>query len=303
MAAINWLIRRLPDPISTLKKVTDRLTKNTGLVPFVATEIEFYLENDAPHITAAMFPDCYKRFGSAGILTHKIEKETAKGQYEISLVHLPDPLVAAHNTVTVIDIIKTAAEEYASKALFAPKPYKDMPGSGMHIHVSLYDSEGDNVFQKDDTTNPNESDAMCHAIAGLCLTMNEAMVFFAPNEESYDRYTAEFNKQGDKYNHAPVNISWGGNNRTVAIRIPTSTLYPEKRHIEHRVSGPDADPYLAIAAVLAGIDYGITNHIALKENKIWGNAFDKQYNLPPLPKSLKEAKDFYNSSRVIKEYL
>jgi glutamine synthetase len=291
----------MSDHTSTLKKITNKLVNDTGLTPHVATEMEFYLENAAPHVLDVMFPDCYKQFGAAGILTHRIEKEVADGQFEISLVHRPDPLIVANNTLIVKDIIASTAEQCGLSANFFSKPNKDKPGSGLHIHVSLYDEYGVNVFQKEDSDDQEESMELRHALSGLCATMNEAMIFFAPYEESYSRYEENSMAGETKYNNSPINISWGGNNRTVAIRIPTSTLHPEMRHLEHRVSGVDADPYLAIAAILAGIDYGLANKLE-PSDKIWGNAYDKQYELPPLPKSLKQAEEEFNNGTVIKEY-
>ena len=291
-----------PVPVTTLKKVTDTLVKNTGLVPSVATEIEFYLENIHDEKIESFSKDCYRQFGSSGILTHAIEKEEAKGQFEISLIPLPDPIAAAKNTISVKNIITETANTHGGTAIFHPKPYKNLPGSGLHIHVSLHDKSGSNVFQKAIDDNGDEATILCQAIEGLCETMAESMIFFAPNEDSYLRYTSEINESDAKYNHAPVNISWGGNNRTVAIRIPTSTLHPDRRHLEHRVSGADADPYMAIAAVLAGIDYGIENKLPLKYSKIWGNAFDKQYKLENFPRSLTEAKKIFSEGKIIRQY-
>lgn len=294
------MIRRLPDNAAILQNIANRLTE-LGLQPFVATEIEFYLEGATEKVTDVMFPDCYKKFGAAGILTHTIEEETAENQFEVSLVHLPDPIAAARNTMAIKDIIESTADDYNLKADFGAKPFEDRPGSGLHVHVSLYDEGGQNVFQKSEDGHGEESVALKSAVAGLCELMAESMVYFAPNEESYARYTADFDEQG-KYNHAPVNISWGGNNRTVAVRIPTSTVQPESRHLEHRVAGADADPYLVISAILAGIHHGIENNLELQYDKIWGNAFDKQYDLTDLPKTLKEAKKLAGKGIVLKGY-
>ena len=289
------------DNISTLKRICNSLTSKTGYTPVVATEIEFYLEDAAGINIEEIFKQCYRKFGSAGVITYSFEKEAADGQFEISTLPLPDPVVTANNTVIIKEIIASTFAEAGAKASFLPKPYDNKPGSGLHIHVNLLDSSGHNIFQKEYVQSNEESEILKQAVAGLCETMNESMIFFAPNEDSYKRYTAK-HEEGEEYNNAPVNVSWGGNNRTTAIRIPTSTLHPDKRHLEHRVAGADADPYAVIAAILAGIDYGISNKLELKNDKIWGNAFDKQYNLAPLPRTLDEAKASFENGKIIKKY-
>ena len=92
---------------------------------------------------------------------------------------------------------------------------------------------------------------MRHAIGGLLATLAESIGIFAPNANSYRRFQAR--------SYAPVSRTWGVNNRSVAVRVPTGA--PETRHLEHRVAGADANPYLAVAAVLAGIHKGIVDRL------------------------------------------
>ncbi len=143
---------------------------------------------------------------------------------------------------------------------------------------------------------------MQHAIAGLLATLPEAMPCFAPSDASYKRYATQYAHSKAHYN-APATISWGGNNRTVAIRIPTSTHTPEMRHIEHRVAGADADPHLVIAAILVGIMHGLSEKLSLTLPKIYGNAWERQYSMPPLPASLAEARKHYEEGRVMRKYI
>ena len=130
------------------------------------------------------------------------------------------------------------------------KPFQDFAGCGLHIHISVYDSKGQNVFaKKGSRAKPPVSEAMRHAVGGLEKTMAEAMAIFAPNANSYRRL------QPGAY--VPLKPNWGYNHRSVALRIPISD--PANLRIEHRVAGADANPYLVVAAVLAGIHHGITN--------------------------------------------
>lgn len=280
---------------AVLQRVVELFARE-ALTPVVGAELEFYLHGDVPK---TFFTECYTRFGEAGILTHAITPEKTAGQYEISLVHLPDAVVMAGNVVRVKKIIAAEAEARGLEADFRAKPFADKPGSGLHIHVHVQDAAGKNLFAKE---GGEESEAMRWAIGGLCTLMPANMQLFAPKEECYARYTAVRNDaEAYAHNDAPVNVSWGGNNRSTAIRIPTSTALPEGRHIEHRVGCSDADPYEVIAAVLAGVHYGITQQVTPPE-RIYGNAWEKQYDLPALPKSLKEAEAVFKESAIMQEY-
>jgi glutamine synthetase len=133
-------------------------------------------------------------------------------------------------------------------ACFMAKPFSDQAGSGMHIHLSLNDAKGNNLFASDE---PAGNHLLQHAIGGMASTINDSMAIFAPNANSYRRFR--------RNTYAPVAPTWGVNNRTVSFRIPAGPA--KSRHVEHRISGADANPYLAAAAVLAGMHHGITNRI------------------------------------------
>jgi glutamine synthetase len=111
--------------------------------------------------------------------------------------------------------------------------------------MSLIDEQGRNVF---DNGKPEGADTIRHVIAGLQTLMPESMALFAPNVNSYRRF------QPDTF--APVNRRWGVNNRSAGLRIPVGP--GEARRIEHRVAGADANPYFALAAVLAGALHGLS---------------------------------------------
>ena len=127
------------------------------------------------------------------------------------------------------------------------KPFADRAGSGLHLHVSVNDAEGKNIFASED---PAGTPALRHAVGGLKATLADGMAIFAPNANSYRRFRAN--------SYAPVAPTWGVNNRTVSLRVPAGP--PGGRHIEHRVAGADANPYLALAALLAGVHHGLTRN-------------------------------------------
>jgi glutamine synthetase len=269
--------------VKKLKQIEERLSDELGLFAFVAGEIEFYLE---PH----PFRDSKKeneilaaillKLKQESLEIEKLEKEVAEGQYEISLTPKP-PHIAADEISRLKNSVAEAANALNMQAIFHPKPYDDKPGCGLHIHVGLHDKDGNSVLIRDEEK--NESEIMLHAIGGLCANMLKDFEVFAPNEESYKRFSAELNKVHEDenpmvaHNNAPVNVSWGGNNRTTAIRIPASSVDETKRHIEHRVAGVDANPEAVIEKILEAIIAGLINKITPPE-KIYGNAYDEQYS-------------------------
>jgi glutamine synthetase len=144
-----------------------------------------------------------------------------------------------------------------------------------------------NIFS--DPLNEIGSIILQHAIGGLTKTMKESMAIFCPNANSYRRF------QPDLY--VPMAPTWGIDNRTVAIRIPAG---PEKaKRIEHRVSGADANPYLVVASILAGIHYGITQKIEPPKIST-GNAILK--HKPSLPLTWVESLDAFSKSKILQKY-
>jgi glutamine synthetase len=134
-------------------------------------------------------------------------------------------------------------------ACFMAKPFSDFAGSGLHIHISLLDRDGRNVFG---TADGGLSEMLRHAVGGLLETMPEGMAIFAPNANSYRRLRTGV--------YVPLTPNWGRNHRQMSLRIPLSG--PEDARIEHRVAGADANPYLVAACVLAGIEHGIATKCA-----------------------------------------
>ncbi|MGH6878635.1 MAG: glutamine synthetase family protein [Rhizomicrobium sp.] len=260
------------EPRAALERVLERYT-DAGLVPVAALELEFYLidpariEHRAPQppldprsgtresaISVFGLDDLDRYEGFLSTLTEAARrqrvplsaasKEYAAGQFEANLKHQQDARLAADHAVFLKQIVKEAARASGFEATFMPKPYLDRVGSGLHIHLSILDKEGRNVFAGPDQTG---SELLRHAIGGLQALMPESMVLFAPSQNSWRRF------QPDMF--APVNRSWGFNNRSAGMRIPAGP--DESRRIEHRVAGADANPYLALAAVLVGVHHGL----------------------------------------------
>lgn len=302
------------DPRHVLARVISRFDE-LGLRPVVALEQEFYLLDKKGaregFPKAPVMPSTGRQASSMQVLSISdldgfsefldqvsascaeqnipvgpISSEYAIAQYEINLVHTDDLLAAADQATLLPRIIKGVAATHGLDATFMAKPYLKQSGSGMHIHASLYDDSGKNVFSNGQEVG---SSSLHHAVGGLLATIPESMAIFAPNINSYRRFVPG--------TYVPVNRTWGVNNRSVAIRIPAGD--DVNRRLEHRIAGADANPYLSLAALLAGIHYGLTNKIAPPEISI-GNACTEPD--PGLPTQWPAALDCLESGDILKEY-
>ncbi|HEY4124697.1 MAG TPA: glutamine synthetase family protein [Rhizomicrobium sp.] len=261
------------EPRAALELVLDRFAE-LKLTPVTALELEFYLldiERDElnrpqpprcprtgvrecePSVYGLDDLDRYRDFLEALNQAAKAQnlpltatsKEYAPGQFEANLRHQPDARLAADHVVFLKQVVKAAARATGFEATFMAKPYPLRSGSGLHVHTSVLDEKGRNIFDNDTREG---TDALRHAIGGLQALMPDAMALFAPNVNSYRRF------QPDMF--APANRQWGVNNRSTGLRIPIGPS--DSRRVEHRVAGADANPYLVLAAVLAGIHHGLT---------------------------------------------
>jgi len=259
----------LVDPRRALAHVLEKYTK-LGLKPVVATELEFYLLDpgetvptppkspatgkslDANAVLSideidhfdGFFNDVYAICAQHGIPADAAIAEGGAGQFEINLLHCDDALTAADDAMLFKRIVKGVARKHNLVASFMAKPYAERSGNGFHVHFSLLDNDGNNIF--DDSSNEG-SKAMAYAVAGLLNAMPESTLIFAPHLNSYRRL--------QPHTHAPSAVCWGYENRNAAIRIPGGPT--AARRIEHRVSGADANPYLVLAAILGAALAGI----------------------------------------------
>jgi glutamine synthetase len=213
--------------------------------------------------------------------------EAAPSQFEINLHHRDDALRACDEALLLKRAIKGVARKQGWLASFMAKPFGNLAGNGMHVHFSLVDEAGRNVF--DDDTDQG-SDMLRHAVAGCLATMPDAMALFAPNYNSFRRF-----RLGSHAPHAPT---WGYENRTTAVRIPGGSRRAIR--LEHRVCGADANPYLAVAAILAGALMGIEQRLVAPA-PVAGDAYAQQP--PGLPRFWPEALRTFEKSAFVGEYL
>ncbi len=238
------------------------------MIPVVATEIEFTLFGSDGRDLAVFWDEVRAACERTSIAIFNVEKERGREQHEVSLKHTRDIAKIIADTEQLKKLITECAAAHEMVASFAAKPIADDYGNGLHIHVHLEDAVGNNLFTKQDA---EMSEALAHSIAGLLAMLPEHLPIFVPSEESKKRIVLGSN--------APVTISWGANNRTCAIRLPDKPA--ANKHIEHRVSGADADVGAVVAAVLAGIEHGINNKLT-PPPQIYGDANLPMYALPRL---------------------
>ena len=280
------------DPRQALARVVARYDA-ANLVPVVATELEFYLIDDSGkqlrvppsprsgkrrtggEVLSLRALDAFDNFFSAlydacesmDIPADTAISEAGPGQFEINLMHQADALKAADDTWLFKMLVKGLARQFGFAASFMAKPYDLWSGNGMHMHFSVLTKDGRNIF---DNGGDEGSEALRHAVGGCLRAVSGSTLLFAPHENSYDRLVPNA--------HAPTGIGWAYENRTAAIRIPSSG--PKARRIEHRVAGGDVNPYLTVAAILGAALNGIEDRVE-PPAPFQGNAYDQ--NLDQLP--------------------
>jgi glutamine synthetase len=299
-------------PRNVLKRVVD-LYRKQGWTPVVAPEMEFYLVARNIDSAKAIEPmigrtgrpsagrqayslsavddygpvidDIYEYAEIQGIEIDGITQEGGAGQLEINLRH-GDPVALADQVFYFKRLIREAALKHDCFATFMAKPIEGEPGSAMHVHHSVLDAKGNNIF-----TGPQggETDAFFHFIGGLQEHMPSVIAVMAPYVNSYRRYVRD--------HAAPINLEWGRDNRTTGIRIPISP--PEARRVENRLAGMDCNPYLCIAASLACGYLGMM-HETRPDKRFQGDAYDAE---DEIPQGLYAALDLFDEATDMHEVL
>ena len=297
------------DPRNVLARVAERAAER-GLTPVLALEQEFFLidpteplppldpvsgrrlsggqvyDLDVTRSFAPILHGIAEAAQALGATTETMITEFGHGQFEVNLTHGRDPLAAADQIIALRRAIRGVARQHGLDATFMAKPWGDTVGSGLHVHLSFLNRDGQNIFAGRAEPNP----AMRHAIAGCLAHLADAMLIFAPHLNSYRRFLPGF--------LAPVEALWARDHRGTAIRVPETS--GDGARIEHRVAGADTNPYLVTAAilasVLAGLDAGsepappVTGEIARGMG-------------PALPLNWQHAEQVFSSSPFITEWL
>ncbi len=281
----------LKSPRAVLRNVLAKFEAR-GWVPVVAPEVEFYLlcpqtdpnedskppegrlgwtENvrqpysiDSMNDYEPFIVDVYKYCEAQGILVDTISQEMGPAQLEINFKH-GNALALADQVFLFKRTLREVAIMHEMHVTFLAKPYAEEAGSSLHIHQSILDKKGNNIFSKSD----GEATELFYGyIAGLQRYMPEAMLTFAPYVNSYRRFASPWS--------SPVNLEWAIDNRTVGLRVPDAP--PEARRVENRLAGSDVNPYLAIAASLACGYLGMTEGLKPTE-QAEGSAYGGDFAL------------------------
>ena len=299
-------------PRNVLRRVVS-LFEERGWTPVVAPEMEFFLvapNLDPAHPIAPMMgrsgrpaaarqayslsavdeygpviDDIYAFALAQGFEIDGITQEGGAGQVEINLRH-GDPVRLADEIFYFKRLIREAALRHDCFATFMAKPIEGEPGSAMHMHHSVLDAAGRNVFVD---RQDRETPLFQHFVGGLQRHLPSVVAILAPYVNSFRRYTRD--------HAAPINLEWGRDNRTTGIRIPISE--PEAKRVENRLAGMDCNPYLAIAASLACGLLGMTE--GTEPSAEWrGDAYDGE---EALPKGMAAALDAFAAAPAIRGVL
>jgi glutamine synthetase len=293
----------IESPRTILKAQLDAFAER-GLVALAGTELEFIAFNtsyeDAHRLghrglepvnqynvdysilgttrAEPLLRDIRNTMYAAGLDVEGAKGECNLGQHEIGFLYA-DALVTADNHSVYKTVAKEIAAERGQAITFMAK-YNEREGSSCHIHLSLRGENGDVVFWEE-----GRRSAMYDAfVAGVLATMSEFTLLYAPNINSYKRFA--------NGSFAPTAVAWGEDNRTCAVRL---VGHGPSARMENRVPGGDVNPYLAIAAMLAGGRHGIDEGLEL-EPGLTGNAYHS--DKPHVPHTLREARDVWAASSI-----
>jgi glutamine synthetase len=295
----------LQSPRSILKRQMDRAAE-LGFTAFAGTELEFIVFEETyeeahdlgyQYLTPSnqynvdysivgstriepLLRDIRNTMYAAGLNVEGAKGECNFGQHEIGFLY-DDVLVTADNHA----VYKTAAKEIASlhgQSLTFMSKYNEREGNSCHIHLSLRGKDGEIVFWDDATG--GRTPLYDQFVAGVLATMPDMTLLYAPNINSYKRFADG--------SFAPTAIAWGNDNRTCAVRL---VGHGAGARMENRVPGGDVNPYLALAAMLAGGLHGIEQELEL-EPALEGNAYTS--GRPKVPGSLRDAREAFVSSGV-----
>ena len=281
-----------------------------GFSPVTAVELEFYVSAASPNgefqlktpgglvadpdwqqlyqfeeldCAAPFIDDIYRIAEAQGLPVDAVLQEAGPGQFEINLKHKKDAAGAALDGLLLKRAVKAAARANGMEATFMAKPHHDWSGSGMHIHVSLLDKDGKNVFAGEPI-----SPLFYNALGGLRETLGDFMAVWAQSANAYRRYQPK--------SYVPMAAHWAFNNRTACLRVLNSS--PNATRVEHRIAGSDANPYLVLAAILAGIKHGIDAKLD-PGPAAEGNADSS--NAPKVPTAWVNALERFRESDVVRK--
>ncbi len=303
-------------PRQLLKKIIGDATKE-GFTPFFAQEFEWFNFAETPHSANAkrfadltpispgmfgysvlrstlvnpFFTDLFELLKKFDVPLEGLHTETGPGVLEAAITY-SEALEAADRAVLFKTGVKEIGYKHGIMATFMAKISESLPGCGGHVHQSLWDKDGKKNLFYSDTDTHHMSEVMKSYVAGQLYCIAHILPMFAPTINSYKRLV-----EGA---WAPTTLTWGVDNRTVALRVLSGGS--KSCRLETRVIGSDANPYVAMAGLLAAGLYGIKNKLKLEQAPTSGNGY-KDFSNGILPGNLYDATLKMKESSVAKEIL
>ncbi len=278
-----------------LKKSQEFFSNSNSQIPKVGCELEFFLleKNSldyAPPEAVTEFILELKKF-------YKCEKERGVSQIEIKTDFTADLAALCRELDDCKNHVAKLAEERNLRTSFLAQPFLDDCGSSLQFNITLHDFEDKNLFLSDEILLKN-------CASSLLLATNSMMIFLAPTQEDYQRFDCGINQKLFENGNfsAPINLSFGVDNRTCAIRIPATTKDRPTKRLEYRLAATGADPWLCISAMLLSLKCHAELNSSQIFEQIYGNAFDEQYQLKSFCKTLQEAEEnFWREENFIRK--
>lgn len=277
---MDSLAAELPKP----GEVARKLAIKYGLTARVGCEIEFYVD-PVPARLDWLLSKVAIEVGAAEPLFLRLEEEVGPGQLEVSTRASDDPDALASAMTRLRQELECALARQGLTIDWRSFECAQRPSCALHVHLSLHDPSGRNVFCRGETG--EESLTLLRVIDGLLDTLPDLMPIFAPTENCYGRYVEV---PFPNVSFSPSRVCWGPDNRAAAIRLPPLGAALDRRRIEHRVAGASADLECVLAGILIGVDVGLAStREAPRHLPIFGHPGHPLYDLPSLPGSLAEA--------------
>lgn len=272
------------------KNYSENISKGLDKIKPIGSTPEDYLLQQGD-LLEYLNEDFRVKLKDSGIEIETTKGESAIGQHEINMKY-SQALQQSDNALVLKAAMKSICEQHKASITFMAKPDINLAGSSCHLHLSIYDKDGNNIFNGNDyklTDGLTCSMNLLYFLGGIMKYSLDTFVMFAPTVNSYRRYKS--------FSWAPTNLdSWSYDNRTSPFRICGSG---KNLRVEYRIPGGDANQYLSYSAVIAAGLKGLKEKIRPPE-LFKGSSYDnKEFKRPPC--DLSEALDYFKNSELIKE--
>ncbi|WEK60223.1 MAG: glutamine synthetase family protein [Candidatus Microbacterium colombiense] len=249
-----------------------------GLIPANRYNVDYSITGSS--VVEPLLREIRNTMYASGLNVESAKGECNFGQHEIAFKY-DDVITTADNHSVYKTAAKDIARQHGQSITFMAKP-NQREGNSCHVHMSLRGTDDELVFW--DAAKKERTPLYDHFIAGVLATMREFTLFYAPNINSYKRFV--------KGSFAPTSVAWGLDNRTTSVRLVGRGA---GARMENRLPGGDMNPYLGLAAMLAGGLYGIEHELAL-EPETKGNAYES--GAPVVPTTMRDARDALLRSEI-----